>query len=152
MLPTSEVGRWIENFDHSASQDDGLYGIACSINDYCGVISPWGTQLVIFGDDPSDIIYFPKHYDGLLVRWVGADSLDRLREFAVAEADTDSWDEITEFTIIEKDMTIMDTCTYNEDKAPRIHLTMRIGTYTIYSRYVNSSDVMAIIHRLEYAG
>ncbi len=34
--------------------------------------------MLIFGDDPSDIFYFEDQYDGLLVRWVGAESLDRL--------------------------------------------------------------------------
>ncbi len=152
MLPTSDVGRWIDELGKSPTPDAGLYGLACSINEYCGVISPWGTPLLIFGDDPSDIFYFADQYDGLLVRWVGAESLDRLAEFAIEEASTESWDEKKEIDIVDKAMTIMDTCTHHHDDAPRIHLSMRIGTYKLFSRYAESSDTMAIIHRLEYVG
>ncbi len=152
MLPTSEIGLWIDKLGESPSPDEGLYGLACSINEYCGIISPWGTPLLIFGDLPSDIIYVPGQYDGLLVRWVGADSLERLAAFATAEASADAWDETKEIEIVDKDMTIMDTCTYHDDDASRIQLAMRIGTYRLCSRYAESSDVMAIIHRLEYIG
>lgn len=152
MLPTSDIHRWIDGFGDLASPDATLYDLACSIDDYCGVVSPWGTQLVIFGNDPSDIFYFPNHHDGLLVRWVGADSLSHLRDFAIGEADTDSWDERLEFTIVDEDMTLMDTCGSHGDKAPRIRLAMRTGKYTICSRYAENLHAMAIIHRLEYVG
>ncbi len=150
MLPSSDIGRWIDNCGQSPSPGTGLYGLACSIAAYCGVIRPWGTELIIFGDDPCDIFYIPDHYDGLFVRWVGADSLEHLVSFAVAEAATDTWDEQLEFKVAESDMTIMDTCTYLNDQAPRIRLSMRLGTYRICSRYAESTDVMAIIHRLDY--
>ena len=152
MLPTSEIGLWVDKLGASPTPDDGLYGLACSVNEYCGVISPWGTPLLIFGDQPSDIFYIPDQYDGLLVRWVGADSIERLSAFAIAEASTDAWDETNEIEIVDKEMTIMDTCTYHDDDAPRIQLAMRIGTYRLCSRFAQSSDVMAIIHRLEYIG
>lgn len=151
-LPTSDIGRWIDELGTSPTPDSGLYGLACSINDYCGVISPWGTPLFIFGDDPSDIFYFANEYDGLLVRWGAADSLEHLAAFAIAEANTDSWDEKMEIEIVNEAMTIMDTCTFHDDDAPRIHLSMQIGTYKLYSRYAKSRDAMAIIHRLEYLG
>jgi len=152
MLPTSHIGHWIVELGTSPSPDNGLYGLACSINEYCGIISPWGTPLLIFGDDPSDIFYLADEYDGLLVRWVGAESLEHLAAFAIAEANTDSWDEEIEIEIVDEAMTIMDTCTFHDDRAPRIHLAMRIGMYKLYSRYAESSETMAIIHRLEYVG
>lgn len=118
MLPTSEIGLWIDNLGESPSPDAGLYGLACSINQYCGIISPWGTPLLIFGDLPSDIIYVPAQYDGLLVRWVGTDSLERLAASATAEASTDTWDETKQIKIVDKEMTIMDTCTNHDDAPP----------------------------------
>ena len=151
-LPTSDIGRWIDELGTSPTPDSGLYGLACSINEYCGIISPWGTPLLIFGDDPSDIFYFADEYDGLLVRWVAADSLENLAAFAIAEANTDSWDEKMDIEIVNEAMTIMDTCTFHDDDAPRIQLAMRIGTYRLCSRYAQSSEVTAIMHRLEYIG
>ncbi|MBL8820348.1 MAG: hypothetical protein JNL58_30270 [Planctomyces sp.] len=109
LLPTSDIGRWIDELGTSPKPSSGLFGLACSINRYCGIISPWGTPLLIFGDDPSDIFYFEDEYDGLLVRWVGADSLERLAAFAIAEANTDSCDEMMEIEIVNEAMTIMDT-------------------------------------------
>ena len=152
MLPTSDIVRWIDELGTSPTPDNGLYGLVCSISEYCGIISPWGTPLLIFGDDPSDIFYLADENDGLLVRWVGAESFERLAAFAIAEASTDSWDEEIEIEIVAEAMTIMDTCAVHNDDARRIDLAMRIGTYKLYSRYAESSDVMAIIHRLEYVG
>ncbi len=90
-LPTSDIGRWIDELGTSPTPDIGLYGLACSINEYCRVISPWGTPLFIFGDDPSDIFYFADEYDGLLVRWALRTRFEHLAAFAIAEANTDSW-------------------------------------------------------------
>jgi hypothetical protein len=149
MLPTSDIGHWIDELGTSPTPDNGIYGLACSINDYGGIISPWGTPLLIFGDDPSDIFYLADEYVGLLVRWVGAESFERLAAFAIAEASTDSWDEQIEIEIVDEAMTIMDTYTFHDDPAPRIHRAMQIGMYKLYSRYAESSDAMAIIHRLE---
>ncbi|MEY2613438.1 MAG: hypothetical protein RL069_2250 [Planctomycetota bacterium] len=69
MIPTSDIGHWIDELGTSPTPDNGIYGLACSINDYGGIISPWGTPLLIFGDDPSDILYFAVEYVGLIVRW-----------------------------------------------------------------------------------
>jgi len=152
MLPTSNVERWMEAFGLSQSPEDGLYGLACSVNGYCGLITPWGTPLLIFGDDPADMFYIPNQFDGLFVRWVGADSLEQLVAFAIAESKTDSWDEKMKFEIVEEDMTVMDTCSYHNDGSSKIHISMRPGIYCISSRYAETSEIMAIIHRLDYLG
>ena len=152
MLPTSDIERWIAEVGDSPNPDEGLYGLACSIDKYCGVIAPWDTPLLIFGDDPADIYFSPEHYDGLFFRWIAADALEQLTEFAIAEASGDLWDEATSFEVAVRDMTLMDTCTFAGDSAPRIKLKLRAGSYTIRSRYAESPDVMVVVHRLEYVG
>jgi hypothetical protein len=152
MLPTSDVGRWNDELGESPTPDDGLYRIACSIDRYCGVISPWDTPLLIFGDDPSDIYFLPEQHDGLFFRWIGADSIEQLAAFAIDTANGDSWDEMTPFTIVDPHMTLMDACAFADDSVPRIHMKLRIGSYTIRSRYAETPDVIAVVHRLEYVG
>lgn len=152
LLPTSEIGRWIDELGATLSPDSGLYGHACSVDRYCGVIAPWNTPLLIFGDYPADIFYLPEQYDGLFFRWIGADSMDQLVSFAIAEADVDSWDETTIFDVVDQDMTVMDTCSFNGDTAPRIQLKMPTGSYAIRSRYAASDSVMTVVHRFERSG
>ena len=62
----------------------------------------------------------------MLFRWEGADSLDQLTAFAIADVESDSWDEITD--AVGGDIILMDTCTFVDDSAPRVQLTMRVGS------------------------
>lgn len=151
LLPTSDINRWIAELGDCAP-DNALYRLACCVNDYCGVIAPWETPLLIFGDDPADIYFQPAEFDGLFFRWVAANSLDELTSFAIAQARTSFWDQCTSFHVDDQDMTLMDTCSFDGDVAPRIRLQLRPGAYAINSRYAESSKVRTIIHRLEYIG
>ena len=150
LLPTEQIDLWIDTMDLTPNPDEGIYKIACSINNYCGVIAPWMTPLLIFGDDPTNIYYNPDYKDGLLFRWCGADSLDQLNSFAIQQANLNTWDEITEFTVVNSDMTLMDTCTKYDDLAPRIKIILNCGNYLIKSRYIDSEDVITIIHLFEH--
>jgi hypothetical protein len=152
LLPTKHIARWIAELGDAPTPDGGLYRLACSVDDYCGVIALWETPLLIFGDDPADIYYSPDEFDGLFFRWVAANSLNELTEFAVAQALSESWDQITIFHATDSDMTLMDTCTFDGDSQPRIRLQLRLGSYAFKSRYSEKSDVAAIVHRLEYIG
>ena len=152
LLPTSDIACWINELGNSPTPDNALYRLACSVDDYCGIIKPWDTPLLIFGDDPSDIYYCPDQFSGLFFRWVGADSLEQLTAFAITESQGELWDEAIEFNVVDGDMTLMDTCTLYDDTEPRIHMNMQTGSYTISSRFAESPNVMTIIHRLEYVG
>ena len=152
LLPTQDVNRWIAEVDRNIKQADGLYSLACSIDDYCSVLSPWKTQLLIFGDDPADMYHLPDEFDGLLFQWIGAESLEQLIDFAIAESRADSWDQVLTFTVTQSGMTLMDACTFAGDTATRIQLRLQLGLYTIKTRYAQGSDVMSVIHRFDYVG
>ena len=83
LLPTAEVSRWIVELGDAPNPDEGVYGCACSVEDYCGVIEPWGVKFLVFGDDPADIYYKPDEADGMFFRWIGADSIEQLTSFAI---------------------------------------------------------------------
>ena len=150
MLPSADVARWIDELGDSPTPDTGLYQLACSVDHYCGVISPWATPLLIFGDDPADIYFAEDEAYRLFFRWIGADSLEQLSAFAFDVARDDQWEEATSLTIRDADMTVMDTCTRDGDLSPRIQLTLKPGNYTIYSRYAEASNVMSIVHSLKF--
>lgn len=152
LLPRNLVDKWISELDEIPEPDSGLYGLACSVPGYCGVMQYWGTHLLIFGEDPSDIYFLPDKYDGLFFRWVGADSIEQLTEFAIAQADCDKWDDSTQIRISDPKLTVMDTCTFEGDASPRIEFSLKCGEYRIHSRYVESTDVITILHRLEFVG
>jgi len=151
LLPTRDVPRWISELGNEPRLDAGLYALACSVNDYCGIIRPWDTPIIVFGDDPADIYWSPDKDGGLLVRWVGAESLEQLMAFAKAVSETDIWTEQIEWDAQSADYTLMDTCTFVGDTAPRIAITLPAGKYTIKSRYAKSDNVLTIVQRLEYA-
>jgi len=142
----------MDELGESPTPDDGLYKLACSIDQYCGVISPWDTPLLIFGDDPADIYFLPDQYDGLFFRWIGANSIEQLTAFAVETASGDPWDETTSFEIEYPEMTLMDTCTFVGESAPRIDMTLQTGAYTVRSRYADTANIMAVVHRFDRVG
>jgi len=152
LLPTSEVPRWIDEIGIAPTPEAGLYGIACSIDGYCEVIAPWDSPLLIFGDGPDDIFFTPDEFDGLFFRWCGADSLEQLAAFAIAESRSDAWDETVEFRVVDSDMTLMDACTFEGDARPRIQLNLRTGAYLVKSRCAENTDVSTVIHRFEFLG
>lgn len=151
MLPDSDVTRWIERLGDSPRADAGLYQLACSIDEYCGVISPWGKPLLIFGDDPADIFCLERENAPLFFRWVAGDSLEQLLAFALEIEDTSDWDESVSVALSSSQMTLMDTCTYVDDPLPRISVKIRPGTYTIRSKYAESSEMITIIHSFQPA-
>ncbi len=151
LLPTRDVPRWISELGNEPTPDAGLYALACSIDDYCGLIRPWDTPIIVFGDDPSDIYWSPDKDGGLFVRWVGAESLEQLLTVAKAVSETDNWTEQIEWDAQSADYTLMDTCSFIGDNAARIAMTLSAGTYIIKSQYAESDSVMTIVQRLEYA-
>ena len=152
LLPTAGISRWFDELGESPTPDQGLYKLACSVEGYCGVVSPWGVPLLIFNDVPADIFFLPDHYDGLFFRWIGSDSIEALSDFAIEAADSKTWDETTAFNITDSDVTLMDTCTFPNDNTPGMQLKMRTGSYVIRSRYAEKSNIMTIVHRLEHVG
>ena len=151
LLPTQDVERWINQLG-DANPSDGLYGLACSVHGYCGIIRPWETPILVFGDLPSDIYWSPREQrGGLFIRWVGADSLEQLTKFAIGVADEGRWTERIEWDAQFTNYTLMDTCTFAGDHAAKIAIELPVGKYVVESQYAESNDVMTIVHNLRDA-
>ena len=151
LLPSEEVELWIKQLGDNPTPDEGLYGLACSINDYCGIIRPWNTSLLVFGDDPSDIYWSPENDGGLLIRWVAASTLEELTAFAKSVAARGDWMEYIEWHAQSTNYTLMDTCSYVDDNAARIDLVLSPGKYVIESQFAEAGDVATIVQRLRTA-
>lgn len=135
MLPSGEVERWMEAIGDEPDPDTGLYGIACAVTDYFGLIEPWGTPVGIFGDDPGPLYYEPLEVGGLFFRWIGADSEEQLREFAHSIAKGEGWQERTEWQASQTNYTVMDSCAFAGDDKSRIFLELQPGRYVVESQY-----------------
>ncbi|MFO1096328.1 MAG: Imm21 family immunity protein [Planctomycetaceae bacterium] len=150
LLPTQDVERWIDEMGDEPTPDEGLYGLACSVDAYCGIIEPWDSPLLIFGDDPCDMFWSPHQEGGLFIRWIGADTLEQLTAFANSVADAGDWAERTEWDAQFGNYTLMDTCACPGDGQPRIEIALRAGEYVIESQYAESDDVMTIVQQLRF--
>lgn len=149
LLPTSQVARWIDSLDDHPTPDAGLYGLACSVDSYCGVISPWGIPFLIFGDEPSDIFWVPEGDSGFFVRALAADSIEQLINFARQIREDAGWDERTMWTATESDLSVIDTCANGAPDEATIQLTIPTGRYEVLTKYVLSDRVETIVHELQ---
>ncbi len=153
LLPTSDIDRWIDELgDDTPTPDTGLYGLTCSDTEYCGVISPWGKPILVFGDIPADIHWFPHLHDGVFARWIAGDGYDSFADFVAQESDKGDWPDSVQLSVIDANMTLMDSCTYPADDRFRLRLALPIGTHTIHSRYVANDANIAVLHRIENGG
>ena len=149
LLPTADIPRWIAELGDSPSPDEGLYGLACSVDDYCGIIRPWDCEILVFCDDPGDIYWVPSENGGLFIRWLGADSLDQLLDFGRTIADRAQWSESVKWEVRSTRCSLMDSCTCERDSELRIEIDLCPGSYRIDSKYAETEDVMTIVQRLQ---
>ncbi len=152
LLPTRHVERWIRELGNAPRPANGLYGIVCDVTGLLGVVNPWEQPILVFGDEPTDIFFAPDIHDGLFFRWVGADSLASLQEFAISQSQKVEWEETLQWIVYDSDMTLMDSCIPSLEHAETIRLQLRTGTYTMRSRYASNGATMTILHRLDYLG
>jgi Immunity protein 21 len=153
LLPSCDINRWIDELGAETPRpDSGLYGLACSVTDYCGVISPWGKPILVFGDIPADIYWFPNIGDGLFARWIAGGSHDDFIDFVTREALRDDWTESTDWTIVDGNLTLIDSCTFRGDERFRQELELTAGRVTISSRYAADDANICVLHRIENRG
>ena len=135
LLPTADISRWIDALgDSTPTPDDGLYGMACAIDDYCGIINPWGTPILVFGDIPADIYFFPHLRGGVFARWVAADDFDSFAAFVARESLVRDWPYCTQWPVVDSDLTLMDSCTTYRDARFRLPRWHPLGLFTLRVR------------------
>ncbi|QDU41295.1 hypothetical protein Mal4_56610 [Maioricimonas rarisocia] len=152
LLPKVTVDRWMDELGDAPAPDHGLYGMACSVDGWCGIIRPWETPLLVFGDEPADIYWLPGGEGGLFIRWLAADSLAQLTAFAESVAAAGNWTERLEWDAVTGDYVLMDTCAAPGDPSARMEIPLTPGRYAVESQYAESGEVMTVITRLQLVG
>ena len=148
LLPKRLTGEWSKAIVDNPDPDTGLYGEVCESKDFMHLISFQGVSVVRIADDPSDLFWIPTDHGGLVLQWVGADSLEDLVAFGQKVAAADQWQETLEFTIADPELRIMDSCGFDGDDQPKIAILVEPGEYQIAATYAEDENTMATVFRL----
>jgi len=148
LLPSRLAGEWSKAIGDNPEPDSGLYGEVCESKDFMHLISFQGVSVVRIADEPSDLFWIPTDRGGLVLQWVGADSLDDLVAFGEKIAAADEWQETLDFTITDPELRIMDSCGFDGDDQPKIAILVEPGEYQIAATYAEDENTMATVFRL----
>ncbi|BCX48543.1 conserved hypothetical protein [Haloferula helveola] len=148
LLPKKLADEWSKAIGDDPRPDSGLYGEVCQFGSFMHPISFGGVTVVRIGDEPSDLFWVPSNDGGLILQWVGADSLDDLVSFGQRVADGDDWQETLELTLSEGEIRIMDSCGFEGDNQPKIDASLSPGKYRIDAAYAEDENTMATVFRL----
>jgi hypothetical protein len=148
LLPKKLAGEWSKALGDSPEPDSGLYGEVCRSEDFMHLISFQGVTLVRIAEVPSDLFWIPTDQGGLIVQWVGADSIDDLVAFGQKIAASNEWQERLEFTVLDREIRIMDSCGFDGDGQPKIDISIDPGVYQIVAAYAEDDDTMATVFQL----
>ena len=148
LLPKSLAGEWSLAMGDSPDPDSGLYGEVCQFGSFMHLISFHGVTIVRIAEDPSDLFWIPTDQGGLIVQWLGADSLEDLLAFGQKIAAANEWQDVLEFTVSDADIRIMDSCGFDGDDQPKIDISIPPGEYQIDAAYAEDDATMATVFRL----
>jgi hypothetical protein len=148
LIPKRLAGEWSKAIGDSPDPDYGLYGEVCQGEELMHLISFHGVTVVRIAVEPSDLFWVPADQGGLIVQWVGADSLDDLVAFGQKVAASNEWQEMIEFTVLDPDVFIMDSCGFDGDGQPKIDVSVVPGEYEISAKYAEDEKTMASVYRL----
>ena len=148
LLPKCLADEWSEAMGDSPEPDSGLYGEVCRSGDFMHLIPFHGVTVVRIAELPSDLFWIPADRGGLIVQWVGADSLDDLVAFGRKVAAENEWQESLQFTVADQQIRIMDSCGFDGDGQPKIDIAIDPGVYQINAAYAEDDCTMATVFRL----
>ncbi len=148
LLPLELTGEWSEAIGDSPEPDSGLYGEVCGVASLMHMISFHGVQVLRVAEEPGDLFWQPSDSGGLIIQWVGADSISQLLDFGLRVSERAEWQEQVEFDVSRAAMRIMDSCGFDDDGQPKIDFQLKQGKYLVEAVYAEDSDTMATIFQL----
>ena len=148
LLPKKLADDWSKAIGDNPEPDSGLYGEVCVSEGFMHLISFQGMTAVRIAEEPSDLFWIPTDRGGLILQWVGADSLDDLVAFGQKVAATSDWQETLAFTIFDPEQRIMDSCGFRGDDQLKIDLSIAPGEYQISATYAEDENTMATVFQL----
>lgn len=116
------------------------------------LISFQGTQILRVAEMPDDLFWILSDSGGLIIQWVGADSLEQLVDFGRKVAEANAWQESLEFDVEDAAIRIMDSCGFEGDGQPKIDVQLAPGRYQVEAAYAENENTMATLFRLTQTG
>lgn len=149
LLPMRLSDEWSGAIGDTPEPESGLYGEVCGSEGLMHLILFQGSLVVRIAEEPSDLVWIPTDRGGLILQWVGADSLDDLVAFGQKIAAADEWQETVDLTIADPELRIMDSCGFDGDGQSKIDFSIDPGEYQINATYAEDDATMATVFRLE---
>jgi hypothetical protein len=122
------------------------YDRACSIENYVGLITSDSNPIMVIGDLPYDLSWFPDGDDrGLIVKWIGADSDEDVKE-AISHLNHDKFEYFPwEFIITDSDLVLFESSKkIDEVLDNRLNIKLLPGTYKVAFQNIEPNDFVSL--------
>ena len=143
LIPSDSIGRW-------RGADGSHYDSACSVEDWTGVIIPWGEPLVVLGVEPNDIYVMQRPNGALFIEWVAADNLGQLVELAIETEQQQSVEESREIGLGQRQYSLIDAVLPGNDPGLVANIAVEPGRYLLSTAIGKSSRTSTVIHKLQF--
>ena len=127
------------------------YDRACDCSEWIGCISVKdGAALVLGGDDAAATWRPLKNLsEGILVRWIYADSEDEILEAALELTNSRVADEYIEFDINSSPLVLFAATEIGNDPIyPRLNFSLAVGRYGIFTSHRDDNQMGIICHTM----
>ncbi len=143
LMPRAAMSEW-----KGALGDGSDYDLACSVEDYAGIIRWKSIDVLVLGDEPLQTAAQVTADQLILVRWMYAPDEESILECL----DPDKWGapvETLRWAVQEADCVLFDAGVEGASVQDKIEISMDTGAYRIATHVVKSlPDVGAVIHAI----
>lgn len=126
------------------------YDRVCDVDDWLGLISVGEGKAIVLGGDETATTWLDliENREGMLVRWIYADSDEDAVGKAKSLADELGKDESFEFVVGDSDLILFSAAESGDDKiSPRLKFNLSSGTYKISTIKYKDEQTSVICHR-----
>ena len=146
ILPENRLLIW-----RGAAETGADYELACSVNDYAGLVEWKGCNALVLGDEPFQTTtrYSPQGVD--LIRWMYAPDEETL----LRALDTTDWGppaEELEWHVDDADQVMIDSACEGQLSVERVKIRLPQGRQRVSTYVVKPSpEVAAVVHQISPA-
>lgn len=144
VLPKKELRAW-----RGAAHGGGDYELACSVDDYAGVVDWGGQNVLVLGDEPHQTAVKVTHQGVVLIRWMHSpDEASILKCLKSKEWGAPA--EELEWVLRDAEHVLVDSAIDGNVVQDRIDVPLRAGKHKVSTYVVKPSpDVGAVIHDIQ---
>lgn len=130
------------------------YDKACDVEDWLGLIDVGEGKALVLGDEPNSTTWLDlKEDEGMLVRWIYADSEKDAIESAKSVANNLGKDENIEFVVENTNLVLLAACeSWSDEIYPRLKISLPICKYIISTKEFKDAQTWVICHSFTKSG